>query len=75
MADEGSSVPVSIGKIGGQLITTIEAIEATTMGATLQKAWLDLEVFQCGYCQSGQIMSAKALQIGTFKNRKLGELR
>jgi len=42
-------------------ITTIEAIGATTAGAKIQKAWLDREVVQCGYCQSGQIMSAAAL--------------
>jgi isoquinoline 1-oxidoreductase alpha subunit len=42
-------------------ITTIEAIGATAAGAKIQKAWLDREVPQCGYCQSGQIMSAAAL--------------
>ena len=42
-------------------ITTIEAIGATPVGARVQKAWLDREVVQCGYCQSGQIMSAAAL--------------
>ena len=42
-------------------ITTIEAIGATAAGASIQKAWLDREVVQCGYCQSGQIMSAAAL--------------
>lgn len=42
-------------------ITTIEAIGQTSSGAKVQKAWLDLEVIQCGYCQSGQIMSASAL--------------
>jgi isoquinoline 1-oxidoreductase subunit alpha len=42
-------------------ITTIEAIGKTAVGARLQKAWLDREVVQCGYCQSGQIMSASAL--------------
>ena len=42
-------------------VTTIEAIGATPAGARIQKAWLDLEVGQCGYCQSGQIMSASAL--------------
>lgn len=42
-------------------ITTIEAIGQTSSGANVQKAWLDLEVIQCGYCQSGQIMSASAL--------------
>jgi len=42
-------------------ITTIEAIGATDAGARVQKAWIDHEVVQCGYCQSGQIMSASAL--------------
>ncbi len=42
-------------------ITTIEGVGATDAGARIQKAWLDLEVVQCGYCQSGQIMSASAL--------------
>src|SRR5262245_49182666 len=51
--------PVSA--IGQARITTIEAIGATPSGKKVQKAWLDLEVIQCGYCQSGQIMSATAL--------------
>jgi len=42
-------------------ITTIEAIGATTAGAKIQRAWVDRDVPQCGYCQSGQIMSAAAL--------------
>ena len=42
-------------------ITTIEAIGETPVGKKVQAAWLDLEVVQCGYCQSGQIMSAAAL--------------
>ena len=50
-----------VGTIGSRAITTIEAIDATPSGAKVQKAWLDLEVIQCGYCQSGQIMSATAL--------------
>jgi isoquinoline 1-oxidoreductase subunit alpha len=45
----------------GKKITTIEAIGATPAGKKVQQAWLDLEVVQCGYCQSGQIMSAAAL--------------
>jgi isoquinoline 1-oxidoreductase subunit alpha len=45
----------------GHAITTIEAIGATPIGRRVQKAWLDLEVVQCGYCQSGQIMTAAAL--------------
>jgi isoquinoline 1-oxidoreductase subunit alpha len=47
--------------VGTSEVTTIEAIGATTVGAKIQKAWLDREVVQCGYCQSGQIMSATAL--------------
>ena len=51
----------TIDSIGTSEITTIEAIGATAAGARIQKAWLDREVVQCGYCQSGQIMSASAL--------------
>jgi isoquinoline 1-oxidoreductase alpha subunit len=47
--------------VGTSEVTTIEAIGATPVGARVQKAWLDREVIQCGYCQSGQIMSAAAL--------------
>src|SRR5438067_11415367 len=50
-----------IDSIGSSAITTIEAIGTTAAGAKIQKAWLDREVVQCGYCQSGQIMSASAL--------------
>jgi isoquinoline 1-oxidoreductase alpha subunit len=50
-----------VDSIGKSQITTIEAIATTAAGARIQKAWLDLEVVQCGYCQSGQIMSAAAL--------------
>jgi isoquinoline 1-oxidoreductase subunit alpha len=56
-----------IGSIGERAITTIEGIGATPAGAKVQKAWLDLEVIQCGYCQSGQIMSATALLNATPK--------
>jgi isoquinoline 1-oxidoreductase alpha subunit len=52
---------LTVGSIGQRAITTIEGIGATPAGAKVQKAWLDLEVVQCGYCQSGQIMSATAL--------------
>jgi isoquinoline 1-oxidoreductase subunit alpha len=50
-----------IDSVGTSEITTIEGIGATAAGAKIQKAWLDREVVQCGYCQSGQIMSASAL--------------
>ena len=51
----------SIDSIGDSKVTTIEAIGATPAGAKIQQAWLEHEVPQCGYCQSGQIMSAAAL--------------
>ena len=50
-----------VGQLGGQPVTTIEAISQTPNGAKVQQAWLASEVVQCGYCQSGQIMSATAL--------------
>ena len=52
---------LAVGSIGPRAITTIEGVGASATGAKVQKAWLDLEVIQCGYCQSGQIMSATAL--------------
>jgi len=51
----------SIDSVGKAAITTIEAIGDTPSGSKIQDAWLDLDVVQCGYCQSGQIMSASAL--------------
>ncbi|HKX07474.1 MAG TPA: (2Fe-2S)-binding protein [Stellaceae bacterium] len=50
-----------VGAVGNRAVTTIEGVGATAAGAKVQRAWLDLEVIQCGYCQSGQIMSASAL--------------
>jgi isoquinoline 1-oxidoreductase subunit alpha len=55
------SCVLPVGSIGERPITTIEGIGATPAGASVQKAWLAVEVVQCGYCQSGQIMSASAL--------------
>jgi isoquinoline 1-oxidoreductase alpha subunit len=55
------SCRLPVGSVKERRITTIEAIGSTAVGAKVQKAWLDLEVIQCGYCQSGQIMSAAAL--------------
>src|SRR5881296_2763318 len=46
--------PVSA--VTGKSITTIEAVGQTASGKRVQQAWLDVEVVQCGYCQSGQIM-------------------
>ena len=45
----------------GAAITTIEGVGATAMGQKVQQAWIDLQVPQCGYCQSGMIMAATAL--------------
>ena len=53
------STPLSAA--AGKKITTIEAIGATPTGKKVQQAWAELDVPQCGYCQSGQIMSATAL--------------
>jgi isoquinoline 1-oxidoreductase alpha subunit len=50
-----------VGEIGEGKILTIEAVGNTPNGAKVQHAWLDKEVPQCGYCQSGQIMTAAAL--------------
>lgn len=47
--------------VEGAEITTIEAMHDTKIGAAVQKAWVELDVVQCGYCQSGQIMSAVGL--------------
>jgi len=51
----------SISSIGDKAVTTIEAIGKTRHGRAIQQAWLEIDVPQCGYCQSGQIMSASAL--------------
>ncbi|MGJ5131950.1 MULTISPECIES: (2Fe-2S)-binding protein [unclassified Bradyrhizobium] len=59
------SCVLPVGNVQGRTITTIEGIGSTLIGARVQKAWLDLEVVQCGYCQSGQIMSAAALLLST----------
>jgi isoquinoline 1-oxidoreductase alpha subunit len=56
-------LPVSV--VRDRAVTTIEGVGATPVGAKVQKAWLDLEVIQCGYCQPGQIMSAAALLAAT----------
>jgi isoquinoline 1-oxidoreductase alpha subunit len=55
------SCQTPVESVGNSTITTIEAIHNTPNGLKVQKAWQDLNVVQCGYCQSGQIMSAAAL--------------
>ncbi len=53
-----------VAAVSGKRITTIEGIGSTPGGKKVQQAWLDLDVVQCGYCQSGQIMAAAALLAG-----------
>ncbi len=54
------SCVIPISRVAGKSITTIEGL-ATDAGKALQKAWVDEQVPQCGYCQSGQIMTAANL--------------
>ena len=51
----------AISTVGDKAVTTIEAIGKTRHGRAVQQAWVEVEVPQCGYCQSGQIMTASAL--------------
>jgi len=55
------SCQIPVESVGTSTIMTIEAIHNTPSGAKVQQAWQELDVVQCGYCQSGQIMSAAAL--------------
>ena len=55
------SCVTTVDSVGESAITTIEAVGTAPAGRHVQQAWLDLDVVQCGYCQSGQIMSAAAL--------------
>lgn len=59
VATRSCIVPVSL--IGDRPIVTIEAIDQDRIGRAVQDAWVSHDVVQCGYCQSGQIMSAVAL--------------
>ena len=61
------SCVLAAGGVGEASITTIEGVGNLPAGERVQKAWLDREVVQCGYCQSGQIMSATALLTQTPK--------
>ncbi|MFZ2101708.1 MAG: (2Fe-2S)-binding protein [Oricola sp.] len=58
-ATRSCQLPVSA--VGDSRITTIEAIGETPVGRAVQEAWIETDVVQCGYCQSGQIMTAAAL--------------
>jgi isoquinoline 1-oxidoreductase alpha subunit len=65
--DAVRSCVTPVSSVGTSAITTVEAVGDTDEGRRVQAAWLDLEVVQCGYCQSGQIMSAAALLKATPK--------
>lgn len=65
IATRSCVVPVSL--IGNRKVTTIEAIAQDPVGHVVQNAWVEKDVVQCGYCQSGQIMSAVALLKATRK--------
>lgn len=47
--------------VEGKQVTTIEAMERDSVGQRVQAAWREMDVVQCGYCQSGQVMAAVAL--------------
>jgi isoquinoline 1-oxidoreductase subunit alpha len=55
------SCQTPVSAVGTARITTVEALEQSAVGRAVQKAWLELDVMQCGYCQAGQMMSATAL--------------
>jgi isoquinoline 1-oxidoreductase alpha subunit len=65
IATRSCVVPVSL--IGNRSIVTIEAMANDPVGRAVQDAWVEKDVVQCGYCQSGQIMSAVALLKATSK--------
>ena len=55
------SCVLPVAAVGDRKVTTIEAVGDTPAGKKVQQAWLQLDVVQCGYCQSGQVMSAASL--------------
>jgi isoquinoline 1-oxidoreductase alpha subunit len=55
------SCVTTVAAAAGRRILTIESVGGTALGKKVQQAWIDLDVPQCGYCQSGQIMSAISL--------------
>src|SRR6202030_3029897 len=65
VATRSCVVPVSL--VRGRPVVTIEAMAEDPVGRVVQDAWVSRDVVQCGYCQSGQIMSAVALLKATRK--------
>ena len=64
------SCQVPLESVGTQAITTIEAIEQDAVGRKVVEAWVALQVPQCGYCQSGQVMAATALSPAPAPDRR-----
>lgn len=65
VATRSCMLPISL--LGNRPVVTIEAMESDPVGRVVQDAWVEKDVVQCGYCQSGQIMSAVALLKATAK--------
>lgn len=61
------SCVVTVESVGHRSVTTIEALLETRIGRALHEAWIEFDVVQCGYCQSGQLMSAAALLAALHK--------
>ncbi len=59
------SCQLPVGSVGDARIVTVEHLENSEIGRALQEAWLEEDVVQCGYCQSGQLMSASSLLAST----------
>ncbi|MFK4448082.1 isoquinoline 1-oxidoreductase alpha subunit [Caballeronia udeis] len=60
-SDVGRACVTPVAALANRKVTTIEAVANSPVGKRVQQAWLEVDVVQCGYCQSGQIMSAVAL--------------
>lgn len=65
VATRSCMLPISL--LGTRPVVTIEAMASDPVGRVVQDAWVEKDVVQCGYCQSGQIMSAVALLKATAK--------
>ncbi|MEJ2178739.1 MAG: (2Fe-2S)-binding protein [Gammaproteobacteria bacterium] len=57
---------IPLSRAAGRQVTTIEKVGEDTIGSAVQKAWIEHDVPQCGYCQSGQVMSAVVCRCGTY---------
>ena len=55
------SCQTPVASLANKKVTTIEALAESPIGRSLQQAWIEEDVMQCGYCQAGQLMNASAL--------------